>query len=161
MKRRNFLGGIAALPVVAAMPLSGKSEDAVKSSVWLEVLDQKIDPRSVLTVHGRPIKSIDLNGAMVSICQLDQTFAELSERKTVELFPKSIWKGCYILSVGFHLSSYMAMRYELTADKDNAELNRAHEGAQWVIDDRIPRDTVLLESANGNLAILRRCYCPR
>ena len=154
MNRRRFLGGLAALPI-AAVPFKASSEVS-KPSAWMDVLDRKIDPRSVLTIHRTPIKSVDLAGAMVSIYILDRTLAELSKRKAVQLFPQAIWKGCYILSVGLHFSSYMVMRYELSADKDNAEIDRSHEGAIWTLDDRIPNDTVLLESANGNLAILRR-----
>lgn len=159
MRRRNFLGSLAGLPAVALLPLGNVSTPANterKPSQWLEVLDQGIDPQSILTIHGQPIKIVSLAGAMLCIPLLDRMFSELSGDATIKLFPKSPWKGCHILSTAVHLSSYMSMRYELTADKDNAELDRAHEGADWKVDSRIADHVILLESANGQFGLFHR-----
>lgn len=160
--RRNFLAGMAAIPAVAIAPQVALSVPQ-KESKWVSLLSRGVDWESLYhpngVLNGNPLwLLVDLAGGSISITNLDRALAELSGNRSVELFPRQIWKGCYVLSTPHHLTAYLTMRYELTAREENAEMDRAHEGAVWSIDNRIPLDVVLLEAANGKLGLIRRAF---
>lgn len=156
---------MAVVPAVIVAPNIALAAPKAQSK-WIGLLDKGVDWESLYhpvgALNGKPLWLLmDLNGATISISSLDRCLAELSGNRSVELFPKQIWKGCHVLSTPHHLTMYLTMRYELTAREDNAEMDRAHEGAVWSVDTRIPDDVVLLESANGKLGLIRRAFIYR